>query len=122
MGIALVLPGVDFVDQGLLVWDAAVEALGGEDAEFGFGEIEPTAMLWRVVPFESLDQPSCFGRREGLVERGLAVDIEIVLDEHDGLGVREVDIGQFLEDVRIVDGGVAGGSLDSGPRFEWGER
>ena len=34
------------------------------------------------------------------------MDIEIVLDQHDGLDVREVAIGQILEDVRIVDGGV----------------
>jgi hypothetical protein len=33
MGIAFVLSGGDFVDEGLLVGDAAVEALGGEDAE-----------------------------------------------------------------------------------------
>jgi hypothetical protein len=29
MGISVVLPGGDFVDEGLLVGDAAVEALGG---------------------------------------------------------------------------------------------
>jgi hypothetical protein len=28
VGIAVVLPGVDFVDEGLFVGDAAVEALG----------------------------------------------------------------------------------------------
>jgi hypothetical protein len=27
-GIAVVLPGGDFIDQGLFVWDAALEALG----------------------------------------------------------------------------------------------
>ena len=63
----------------------------GEDAEFGLGQIEPTAVLWRIVPFEALDQPPGFGGRERLVERRLAVDVEIVLDQHDGLGVREVD-------------------------------
>ena len=80
---------------------------GGEDAEFGLGEVEPRAMLWGVVPFEALDEPSGFGGREGLVERRLAVDVEVVLDEHDGLGLREVAIGQILQDMRIVDGGVA---------------
>ena len=61
------LPGGDFADQGLLVGDAAVDALGGEDAEFGFGKIKPAAVLGRVVPFEALDQPSGFGGRECLV-------------------------------------------------------
>jgi hypothetical protein len=58
VGIAFVLPGGDFVDEGLFIRDTAVETLGGEDAEFGFGEVEPTAVLGRVVPFEALDQPS----------------------------------------------------------------
>jgi hypothetical protein len=28
VGIAVVFPGSDFVDEGLFVWDAAVETLG----------------------------------------------------------------------------------------------
>ena len=34
--IAVVLPGGDFVDERLFVGNAAVEALGGKDAKFGF--------------------------------------------------------------------------------------
>jgi hypothetical protein len=41
------------------------------------------------------------------------VDIEIVLDQHDGLFVREVDIGQILQDVGIVDGVVSDDQLDA---------
>ena len=36
LDIALVLPCGDFVAEGLLIGNAAVEALDGEDAEFGF--------------------------------------------------------------------------------------
>ena len=68
IGISLVLPGGDFVDEGLFVGDAAVEALGGEDAEFGFGQIEPTAVLWRVMPFETFDQPSGVVGRKSFVK------------------------------------------------------
>ena len=89
--------------------------MGGEDAEFGFGKIKPAAVLGRVVPFEALDQPSGYGGRECLVERRLAVNIEIVLDQHDRLGEREVDIGQILEHVAIVDGGMAICYLDMAP-------
>jgi hypothetical protein len=71
----------------LLVGDAAVEALLGQDAEFGFGEIKPTAALGGVASFETLDQAACFGGPERFAKRGLAVDVEIILDEHDGLGV-----------------------------------
>jgi hypothetical protein len=35
VGIAVVLPGGDFIDEGLFVGHAAVEALGRQDAELG---------------------------------------------------------------------------------------
>ena len=60
-GVTVALPGGDFLDEGLFVGNPAVEALGRQDAEFGFGQIEPTAVLWGVVPFEALDQASGFG-------------------------------------------------------------
>ena len=66
--IAVVLPGGDFVDERLFVGNAAVEALGGKDAKFGFRQIKPTVVLRRIVPFEPLDQPSGFSRWEGLVK------------------------------------------------------
>jgi hypothetical protein len=44
-------------------------------------------------------------------------DVEIVLDQHDGLGVREVAIGQIFQDVSVVDGGVAV-RLEVAPAFE----
>ena len=68
MGIALLLPGSDFLDEDLFVENAAVEALGGENTEFGFCEIKPTAVLGGVVPFEAFNQPPRFGSRESLVE------------------------------------------------------
>ncbi len=43
---------------------------------------------------------------------------EIVLHQNDGLGVREVDIGQFFQDVSVIHGGVAIGDLDMAPTFE----
>ena len=57
-GISILLPGGDFIDQGLFVGDAAIEALGRQDAELGFRQIEPAAMLRGVVPFKAFDQPS----------------------------------------------------------------
>jgi hypothetical protein len=45
-GVAVVFPGGDFVNQRLLVGNAAVEALRGQDAEFGFGD----AILYRYKP------------------------------------------------------------------------
>ena len=45
-------------------------------------------------------------------------DVEIVLDQHDGLDVREVDDRQILQDVSIVYGSVAVRHLDVAPAFE----
>jgi len=36
------------------------------------------------------------------------VDVEIILNQHDGACVRKVDVGQILKDVSVVDCGVAG--------------
>ena len=68
VGIAVVLPCGDFLDEGLFIGNPTVEALGGEDAEFGLCQIKPTTVLWSVVPFEALDQPPGFGGRKGFIE------------------------------------------------------
>jgi len=50
VGIAVVLPCGDFLDEGLFIGNPTVEALGREDAEFGLCQIKPTTVLWSVVP------------------------------------------------------------------------
>ena len=77
--VAVVLPCGDFVGEDLLVGDAAIETLRREHAEFGFGHVEPTAVLRRVMPFEALDEPARPGRGKGLIERGWLVGVEIIL-------------------------------------------
>ena len=54
--VSLADPGVDLVDDCLFVGDAPVEALRGEDAEFGFGQVQPGTVFRRVMPFEALDE------------------------------------------------------------------
>ena len=56
MLIAIVLPGGDLFDKRRLVGNPAIETLGCEHAEFGLRHVEPTAVLWRVMPFEPLDE------------------------------------------------------------------
>jgi hypothetical protein len=46
------------------------------------------------------------------------VDVEIVLDQNDGSGVGEVNIGQVFQDVSVVHGGMAIGDFDMAPAFE----
>jgi len=66
--IAMILPGSDFGGKDLLIGNAPVKTLIGQNGKFGFGHIEPTAVLGRVMPFETLDQAPGLGRRERLVE------------------------------------------------------
>jgi hypothetical protein len=49
IGIALLLPGGDFLDEGQFVGNAAVKALSGQNAEFGLCEIKATAVFGRLV-------------------------------------------------------------------------
>ena len=46
------------------------------------------------------------------------MDVELVLDQNDGLGGREVDIGQIFQDVSVFHGGVAIRDFDTAPAFE----
>jgi len=46
------------------------------------------------------------------------VDAEIVLDQNDGLGVREVDVGQCFQGASVIHGGMAICDLDVAPAFE----
>ena len=78
-------------------------------------------MFWRVVPLEAFDQAAGFGGWERFVERSLAVDVEIVLNQDNDLGVGKVRIGKVFEDVSIIHGGVAIRDLDVAAAFEWRE-
>ena len=118
MLVAIVLPGDDFLDQFRLVGNAAIQALGCEHAEFGLRHVEPTAVLWRVMPFEPLVEPSRFGGGEGRVKRRRRVRREIILHQHDLCRVGKMRVRQILERVRIVDGGVTVGDLDVTPAFQ----
>jgi len=88
VGIAIVLPSCDFFDEGVFVRDAAIEALGRKNADFGLRHIEPTAVLWRVVPFEPFGQPPCFGGGKSVIKRSLGMGVEIVLPTASGADLR----------------------------------
>ena len=91
--VAIFSPGRDFFDQGLEVWNAAIKALVREDGEFGFGHIQPAAVLGRVMPLEASGEAPGLGGREGFVERSGFVSVQIILHQHDFFGLRKVRIG-----------------------------
>jgi hypothetical protein len=90
MFVAMVLPSGDLSFEGLLVWDAAAQALTRQNAKFGFGHVEPASMFGRVVPFEPLREAARFWGWEGRVERGRRMRAEIVLDQDDLFGAGKI--------------------------------
>src|SRR5208337_620857 len=91
--VSVVLPGGYFFVEGLLVGDAAAQALPGQNGELGFGHVEPASMFWRVMPFEPFDEAARFGGGEGGIERGRRMGAQVVLNQHDFLGGGEMHIG-----------------------------
>ena len=73
---------------------------------------EPGTVFRRVMPFEALDEPPGLGGGKGFVERCGGVGVEIILDEDDRFGLREVDVGQVFQNVGVIDSGAAVGDLD----------
>ena len=97
---------------------ASAQALAGQNGEFGFGHVEPASMFRRVMPFETLREAARFSGGEGRIERGRRMRAEIILDQHDFFGAGKVHVGQFLEQLRVIDGGVAVGDLDVAPALQ----
>ena len=70
------------------------------------------------MPFEALDELPGLGGGKSFVERCGGVGVEIILDEDDRFGLREVDVGQVFQNVGVIDSGAAVGDLDVAPAFE----
>src|SRR5271163_639671 len=68
MFVTMVLPSGDLSLEGLLVRNAAAETLARQNAEFGFGHVEPASMFGGVVPFEPLYEATRFSGGKGGVE------------------------------------------------------
>src|SRR5271170_1229133 len=68
MFVTMVLPSGDLSLEGVLVRNAAAETLARQNAEFGFGHVEPASMFGGVVPFEPLYEATRFSGGKGGVE------------------------------------------------------
>ncbi len=79
-------PGRDLFVECCDIGNAPVEALSRQDGQLRFRHVEPASMLRGVMPLEALGDPSCFVGWEGLIERGRGMGVEVVLNQHDGLG------------------------------------
>ena len=103
--IAPGFPGLGFPTQGVEVGYPAVQTLPGEDAEFQFGDIEPTAVLGGVVNLQPLCQAPGRVRREGFVERAQLVGVEVIADQPDPCGLGILDLQERSDLGGPVDGG-----------------
>lgn len=78
-------------------------------------------MLWGVVPLEAHGDTVRFIGREGFIERGPGVGVEVVLHQDDFFSAGEVDAGDVPEHMGIINGGAAIGDLHVPPSLQWGE-
>ena len=65
-GVAVLHPGRTLGSQYGLTFNAPVQALRGQDHELNFGDVEPTAVLGRVVPRQPGGVAPRLGRGQGL--------------------------------------------------------
>jgi hypothetical protein len=87
--VSVVLPSLDFVAEGLLVGDAAIETLARQGRELRFGHFQPASVFGPVMPFETVDETLVPRSDKGFVEGSRFVGVEIVSDQQDLLLPRE---------------------------------
>src|SRR5215471_19371285 len=66
--VAVGLPSSDLALEEPFVGHPTIEALGRENTQFGFRQVEPAAMFGRVMPFEPRDQAARLIGRESCVK------------------------------------------------------
>src|SRR5512132_2922520 len=99
------LPRGDLPREGHLVGQPPVQALPGQHTQLDLGHVQPAAVLGCVVQLQPVGQPLGLRRRERRVQRRRRVGVEVVLDQHDHVGVGIVHIDQLPDAVRPVDPG-----------------
>ena len=85
-------PRLGFLTQGIQIRKPTVQALPGEDTEFQFGDIEPTAVLRGVMNLQALRQTPGGLRIEGFVERTRLMGVEVIADQPDAVGLGILDL------------------------------
>ena len=93
-GVALLKSGADLSLKVWLIFDAPVKALPGQDSQFRFGHVKPTAMFGRIAPLEPLDKTAGLFRLKGFVEGGGGVGAQIIL--HPGRSFRPLQSERHL--------------------------
>jgi hypothetical protein len=83
------IPGSRFATQGVKIGDsAATQTLPAEEPDFNLRLIEPTSMLRGVVDREAVPDLGGHLSAENVAERLAVMDIHVIHDQIDGLGLR----------------------------------
>jgi hypothetical protein len=69
--------------------------LTAQHADFNLHHVQPAGVLWDIVELQSAKDPSCFARREGLVQRAGRVGGQIVEDHTNSICLGKVHIAEF---------------------------
>jgi transposase-like protein len=81
------LPRRDLPLQRRPVAQAPVQALPGQHGQLDLGHVQPAAVPGGVVQLQPVGQPPGLGRWERRIQRRRRVGVEVVLDQHDPLGI-----------------------------------
>ena len=76
--VALNLQGSNLSYECCFIANAPVQALSAEHTELDLRHIEPATVLGRIVELQTPDDPSGLLGREGLVQGGGSMDVEVI--------------------------------------------
>ena len=76
--IARFLPCINFATKQCRTLDTTIQALTLQNAEFTFGNVQPTAVFRRVVNLQTLGQRASDSRFKRFVERARRMGVEVV--------------------------------------------
>jgi hypothetical protein len=79
--VAPCLPSSGLTGESVSVRNSVSQALAGEDAELNLRHVEPTGVFGRVVKLQPAQEPPGFSGREGFVEAGRLVRVQVVHNE-----------------------------------------
>ncbi len=100
--VAVLFPSGDLTAHCLQILNASVEALTTQGAQLDFRNVEPTAVLGRVVDLQAFRQVAGFLRGEGLVQRLDSMRVEVVHHQRDPLSLRIARAQHALDPARPV--------------------
>ncbi len=114
-GIAVRLPRREVLVQHRPVRDPLGQHLPLEHADLELGHVSPGAVYGGEAQRDLAGDPERLCGRKGGVQRLKAMDVEIVADDDQALGIGELDINQLAQDMGEVDAATVIGGGDVAP-------